>query len=909
MPNYRAIAFDVTDRIDVEIADSDTLNVGNLAPLSGPLTLSGSSGQQEVHIADDHDLLLGGTGALLVAGTGAHTISGGTFTVTVPTNLGDTVTLTGGQTITTTANGDITLDPHGTGVVNLGSDFYATGFDLGDAANRAGTLYADTLNANNIVGTLATCGTNCNVWQVNQDAVVGTAEYAGSVWLDGDGAANIEGWRARNDGASQEWILQYKQNPTDPSDLSEVWTDILTATPTSVTVNAPTFNATTINATTINGTFTGTVASCGTDCAVWEVNQDAAGGTAEDVGVALPAGDGVNVQNFQLFNDSSVPELVLRYKQNPTDPADFAEAGYTNILTASAAGASVAVNLDATSGLDVTGAALTVDANGIDSAGSIDLNGTLSFDSAGTIDTSGNNNLTLDAGTASVLATAGTVDLQTNVGTLDVPDQTGFSIGGTALTTTLWTATAVDTIYGGPASNADAYHTHSAAAVGDGTNSNVWQVNKDVAAGTQEYAGSVWLDGDGATSVEGWRVRNDGGTQEFKLQYKQDPTDPSDLTESWTDILTATPTAVTVNAPTFNATTINATTINGTFTGTIAACGTSCNVWEVNNDAAGGTPEDTGVALPAGDGVNVQNFQLLNDSSVPDLVLRYKQNPTDPADLAEAGYTNILTASSTQLTVPVNVDATSGLDVTGAQLTVDASGIDSAGSIDLAGTLSFDAAGTIDTSGNNNLTLDAGTASVLATAGTVDLQSNVVTLDVPDQTGFSIGGTALTTTLWTATAVDSVFGGPASNADAYHTHSGGGSASNQMTVTGLTTATVSQYYAVYISANNTVTHCDARDPVSGGSLTASTFAGVYNGVAGEIIYRGKVEVQFEAALTPAAGDTAFLSWSIPGLFTNVAPTNGSKDFNTVVGTILDNTNYAGTQRCVILISPDVPFQA
>jgi hypothetical protein len=925
----------------------------------------------------------------------------------VDLSVSNDITLVNGGTITTTNNGDITLDPHGTGQVVVDSNIFLDGFDIGTPGNPAGDIYATNISGT-FTGTIAACGTSCNVWEVNNDAAAGTSEDTGLALPAGDGAS-IRNFQFYNNSSSSEMELRYKQNPTDPADFSEGgYTDLLFVSPTRVTAHVALFanlgadvsgaplnvdangidcagnidlnntlsfdgvgtidtsgnnnltlnvgtasllatagtvdlqtNVTTLDVPDQTGfsiggtaltttlwtaaavdtvfggpasnadayhTHSGSGSPCGTSCNRWEINDDAVGTTAEDVGVMFPGGDGVNVQNFQFFNDTSSPEMILRYKQNPTDPSDMAEGGYTNILSAAPSQVTVSTNVDALNGLDVTNAPLTVDANGIDSGGSIDLAGTLSFDAAGTIDTSGNNNLTVNVGLATILVTAGTVDLQNGVTVLDVPDQTGFSIGGSALTTTLWTATAVDVVFGGPASNADAYHTHSSAAVGNGTNSNVWQVNKDVSAGTQEYAGSVWLDGDGATNVEGWRVRNDGGTQEFKIQYKQNPTDPSDLTESWTDILTATPTAVTVNAPTFNANTINATTITGTFTGTIGACGTSCNVWEVNNDAAGGTAEDAGTAFPGGDGANVQNFQFFNDTSVPEMVLRYKQNPTDPADLAEAGYTTIMLANTTRVAFVPNVDMANGLDVGGAPISVDANGIDSGGAIDLVGTLSFDAAGTIDTSGNNNLTLDSGTASILATAGTVDLQTNVTTLDVPDQTGFSIGGSALTTTLWTATGVDTVFGGPAVNADAYHTHSGG-TASNTFVVSGMTTAAVSQYYACYISANNTVAHCDARDTGAGGSYQKATFAGVYGGTSGEIVVGGKVEVQFEAALTVAAGDPAFLSWSTVGLFTNVPAANGSKDFQTLVGTILDTTNYAGSQRCVVLINAQEPFEA
>ena len=132
MADYRAIAWDQTTRIDTEISDTDTLNVGNIAPLSGILTLGGSGASPDVYIANGHDLqvwgigaefrvdgganaIIGGSGSLQVPAVGSHRIYGGTLSIEVPTNLSDTLTLINGQLITTSNNGDITLDPHGTG--------------------------------------------------------------------------------------------------------------------------------------------------------------------------------------------------------------------------------------------------------------------------------------------------------------------------------------------------------------------------------------------------------------------------------------------------------------------------------------------------------------------------------------------------------------------------------------------------------------------------------------------------------------------------------------------------------------------------------------------------------------------------------------------------------------------------
>ena len=349
--------------------------------------------------------------------------------------------------------------------------------------------------------------------------------------------------------------------------------------------------------------------------------------------------------------------------------------------------------------------------------------------------------------------------------------------------------------------------------------------------------------------------------------------------------------------------TINATNIIGS----VSTCGTTCNAWEINSDAQTSVAEEVGVMFPAGDGTAIQNFQFYNDYTTPQMILRYKQNPSDPASMTEGAYTNILTASSTQVTISANVDATSGIDVTGAALTVDSNGIDSAGSIDLNGTLSFDGVGNIDTSGNNQLNISSGTADTVLTAGTVDLQTNVTTLDVPSGTGFSIGGTALTTTSWTATAADIIFGDGTGDADPYHTHGGAGSA-DQIVIDGLTTTAMSQYQAGYISANDTISPTDCSSAT--GTYLTSTFAGVYDNTTGEIVNAGKVEVQFDGSLTPAptAGDPAILSWVNSGQFRNRPPAAGSGNFWTWAGTVLDASTYGTNQRCIIVIQPNRPIQ-
>ena len=122
--------------------------------------------------------------------------------------------------------------------------------------------------------------------------------------MAGTGTGNIEAWRTKLVGASSLWAVEHKTNPTDPSDLTEAgYSSYLAINSTAGTISfggdllAPGYDlgtsgarldavyCTTLDATTI----TGSLASCGTSCNVWEVNNDAVGTSAELTGIALPA--------------------------------------------------------------------------------------------------------------------------------------------------------------------------------------------------------------------------------------------------------------------------------------------------------------------------------------------------------------------------------------------------------------------------------------------------------------------------------------------------------------------------------------------------------------------------------------------------------------------------------------------
>ena len=119
-------------------------------------------------------------------------------------------------------------------------------------------------------------------------------------------------------------------------------------------------------------------------------------------------------------------------------------------------------------------------------------------------------------------------------------------------------------------------------------------------------------------------------------------------------------------------------------------------------------------------------------------------------------------------------------------------------------------------------------------------------------------------------------------------------------VPGITTAGITQYHAGYVSANNTILPTDCS--LATGSVAKATFAGVFDGAAGTMITDGIVEVQFDNGLGCAAGDLVALSWTNPGHFTNNIVGGGVGTFLTRIGVILDNTNYAASDRCVILLN-------
>jgi hypothetical protein len=399
MADYRAIAWDQTLRIDTEIADTDTLNVGNIAPLSGPLTISGS--------------------------------------------LGSTV--------------------------NIDSNFYATGFDLGDATHRAGTLYADTINANSIVGPINTNGTNANVWAVNQDAVAAVAENVGVMWEATDGLTTLHNWRQLTAVGGRDFRLQHKANPTDPKDLSESgYLEILSINSSTNTTylsghlqvqNGVELTSGFLHIPPTSSPATGIIQFGGNPFLHSFGNNTYLGMHAGVFTTSSSNLVGIGRDTFSsLTGITSRSVAVGDYALAVTTASSFNVAVGHEALTANLTGnGNTAVGYQ-------TGSSLTTGSNNVFvgyQAGQNELGSNKLYISNSNTATPliGGDFSTpqLDI-TGNFTVTGSLVDLQTGVTTLDVPDGTGFSIGGTSLTTANWTAPNVDTLLDG--SNADPLHEH-----------------------------------------------------------------------------------------------------------------------------------------------------------------------------------------------------------------------------------------------------------------------------------------------------------------------------------------------------------------------------------------------------------------------------------------------------------------
>ena len=292
-----------------------------------------------------------------------------------------------------------------------------------------------------------------------------------------------------------------------------------------------------------------------------------------------------------------------------------------------------------------------------------------------------------------------------------------------------------------------------------------------------------------------------------------------------------------------------------------------------------------------------------------------------------------LTQTGTGLvTLTGNVDATAGLDVTTAALTAAAGLTVSGGAIDLdpteAFTLDMDATKTATISLADNLAdaflvqqgsdayidvtttdnfekIELGNASFAVDVEVLGAGAVVVSngsLDVPSGINFGIAGTPITTANWTAPNVDTLLNG--SNADALHTHSA--VTGSQLVVTGLTTTGLADGDFGYVSAANTMTKTDA-------DAEASSYCfGANEGTAGSMTVGGIIDAaKFTTdGGSPTNGAPVYLALGTAdtgagaGKLTAIAPT-AVGDFVAEVGICLDNSNWAASKTCKVLLQPKV----
>jgi hypothetical protein len=159
--------------------------------------------------------------------------------------------------------------------------------------------------------------------------------------------------------------------------------------------------------------------------------------------------------------------------------------------------------------------------------------------------------------------------------------------------------------------------------------------------------------------------------------------------------------------------------------------------------------------------------------------------------------------------------------------------------------------------------------------GSGDILAANGTLDVPSATSFKIGGSALTTSNWTATAVDIVLGDGTGNADAYHTH--GSLAMDVLVEAEAATGGVSAGEAIAMS-NQSGTPVGAKADADGGGTLVNCVglaeAAASGGASFNIIISGEATVpdaEWDSAPVAAdVGKKVFMSLT-PGNLTLTSP--------------------------------------
>jgi len=918
--SYRTVYFDVIQRIHGEIADTDTLLAGNIAPQSGRLTIGGSPTQKDVYVENGHDfqvwgvgaelrtdggadLKVGGGGSFTVPAFGAHRFYGGTLSVEIPFSIDATTTLINGQTITTSNNGDITLDPHGTGIVNIDNNFYATGYDLGDPANRAGTLYADALDAGSISGP--------NIYLPSTTSVpegiifVDSKRFLHSYWVNnlflGSDSGNLTLTGSGNTAIGKETLKATTTAANNTVVGYRAGYQITVGDANTALGHEALYSNDNGHDNVAIGyrSFYSSVAS--RDCI-------AIGNSALELHTG---GD----QNIAIGTDSLQNNLTGSKNTVVGYQAGINATGSENVFIGWRAGqnevgsnklyiSNNTVNPPLIYG-DFTSSELTINADLLQTSAepfviNYDANGATG-EVAGHVVAAGDGTGNVEAFRTRLIGPTSTLWLEHKTNPTDVADlnEIGytqfFGLNPAGLYVDIKTDVLVTGLDIGTSLNRGANIYFNRFDLPITISSTVGVLSFDTTPALHIYGTNntfLGLNSGNFTLTGGANV----GVGENSLVA---------LTNGYSNV------AVGYNAMSGSNSTAETVAI-GEETCSVTT-GTTRNTavgWHALRDGASSSSTAVGhKALEAASGGSNNtalgrsaSVNLISGSNNVSVGVRAHYGAT-------AGDNNVAVGSSALGDLGVGLTGSQNVCIgnsTGLSLTGAASGNvmlgHNAGQNELGSNKLYIANSSTATpliGGDFSIPRLDINGDIYATSTLVDLQTNVTTLDVPSGTGFSIGGVALTTPNFTSSNVDTLLDG--SNADGLHYH-------EELKINGLDTSAMVQYQAGYVSADNTISPTDCS--AATGSFKSATFVGVYNAVIGEVVNSGKVEVQFDAALVPApvAGDPAILSWVNPGQFRNDVPIKNSNNFQTKAGIILDASNYGGNQRCVIIIDPDVPVR-
>ena len=489
---------------------------------------------------------------------------------------------------------------------------------------------------------------------------------------------------------------------------------------------------------------------------------------ADNKALSLGSNDDITIQYDETTNDAleiaaavegAALAIVLKADQGD-DAGDEWKVGVAD------GGALTFGNDIASAGTYVTG--LTVTPNStlaswlFDFEGDVDIGGdTLSFNGAATIDTSGNNALTIDAGSATLTLDGGTIESDATTLSFDAAISIDSS-GNNAITVDA--GTAILTLDGGTIESDATTLSFDAATSIDTSGNN----NLTLSAGTATLvvtAGDVTVYDDnnnadtslaiGTSATEALFIQAlNGGFNKtleelrFTTKTASATADHGKMTFYVDDTAIATIDDGGINLESGLTYQINGSNIaDGDFSGP----GSSTDNALVRFDGTGGkTGQNSGLIVDDSNNVSGANSITMADGkeiifgSNDDIKVEYDEAGADAlliqASVDDAPVAIVLSADASAdagddwkinaanggaLTFGNDI-ASAGTFVTGLTITPHATtaswSLDFEGDVDIGGdTLSFNGAATVDTSGNNNLTLSAGTATLGVTAGDVTI--------------------------------------------------------------------------------------------------------------------------------------------------------------------------------------------